>query len=131
MLCSSCQSAYSPTPEQLGHVDSLEGLCDRCGTEPRLRRFALAFIEGAVAGVIALELLLLLLLFGGWQAALIPPIVVAAICIAIYSLASRSEPVRYADEEHRRKATTVHRAGGRILGFAVGLGAILVFLSVQ
>ena len=130
MICSSCNAVYRPATEELGRVESISGFCNTCGTEPRLKRFAVAFTGGAVAGVLTLEFLLLLFLIGGATAILIPPLVVAVICLLVYGFASRSEPVRYRDVEHRRKETVGHRVGGWWLGYAVGVGTMLVFLDI-
>jgi len=131
MICSSCNTVYSPTPEQLGKVETLAGYCDKCGTEPRLKRFAVAFNEGAIAGVLAIELILILVILGRWYAGVIPPVAVAVVCFSVYSFSNRSEPVRYEDKEHRNSETRGQRVMGWILGFTVGLGAMLGFISMQ
>lgn len=130
MICTSCETIYSPTEDELGKVDTLAGFCDKCGTEPRLKRFAVAFNEGAIAGVLAIEFLFLLVIISSWLKGLVPPLVVALICFAVYKFASRSEPIRYENKKHRLKATLIHRIVGGVLGFAVGLGTILAFLSL-
>ena len=128
MICTSCSTTYSPSPEELGQVETLEGLCDRCGTEPRLKRFAISFIEGAIAGVVAIEFLLLLALLDGWRGALIPPIVVAIVCIAVYFFANRTEPVRYRTKKERKQQTKGQRLAGWLIGAALGFSTLIGFV---
>ena len=131
MICSSCKSVYSPSPDELAQVETLAGLCDRCGTEPRLKRFAIALIEGAIAGVLVIEISLLLALLGGWRKAMIPPVVVVIICIAVYVFASRTELVRYRNREHRKKQTLGHRVTGWAIGLLLGVGTLVGFTTIQ
>jgi len=130
LICSSCNTVYSPAPDQLGQVESLAGFCEKCGTEPRLKRFAVAFTEGAIAGVLSVEILLFFLILGGAYLFLIPPVVVAVICLVVYTFASRSEPVRYHDKKHRQKQTLGHRVAGWATGFVVGLTTLLGFMEL-
>ena len=130
MICSSCNTAYSPAAEQLGQVEPLAGYCDTCGTEPRLKRFAIAFIEGAISGVFSLGVLFFFFVMGGAYEFLIPPLVVALICAAVYLFAIRSDPVRYKDEAHRKDQTLSDRIGGWVIGFIVGLVALFAFFEL-
>ncbi len=131
MICNSCKSVYSPSTEELAKVETLAGFCDKCGTEPRLKRFAIALIEGAVAGVLIIELLLLLALVGGWRKALIPPLAVVIVCVLVYVIASRTEVVRYRSKEQRDEQTRGHRVAGWAIGLIIGMSALVGFTAIQ
>jgi len=130
VICSSCNSIFAASSDQLGVTETLAGLCETCGTEPRLARLARSFNEGAIAGAISIELFLLLLFLDDWRRALLLPLIVAIICVAIYVFAQKSEPIRYDSEEHRKTTTKWHRIFGWAAGFAFGIAALLLFAQV-
>lgn len=130
MICSSCRSVFAAPADQLGTLETISGLCETCGTEPRLKRLARSFIEGAIAGVVSIEIFLLLLFLEDWRRALFLPLIVAIICAAIYGLAHKSKPIRYESEEHRKTTTKWQRIFGWAAGFSFGIGALLLFAQV-
>ena len=78
MICNGCQTVYAPSEKELGKVDTLAGLCEKCGTSPHFMPFALAYIEGAgIALVTILVLLLAELLHHNAAVAITFPIAVA------------------------------------------------------
>lgn len=130
MICTSCKTIYSPAEEELGKVDSLAGLCEKCGTEPRFKRFAIAFAEAAIGSVLAIEALALLWLTRGWPLGLAPPLIVAIMCFVVYLIANQSQEKRHKSIKQRQKATRGQRIVGGAVGLTVGIVAILVSLRL-
>ena len=116
MICSACHTVYSPSEKELGKVETLAGLCDKCGRKPHFLPFAIAFIEAAVVSLISIEFVIFVFLSGSAQAALALAGAVIFICIAIYLYARQSTIVRYANEREKKAATWPHRLFGMVFG---------------
>lgn len=129
MICSSCHTVYAPSEKELGKVDTLAGLCEKCGAGPHFLPFALAYVEGAVVALITIEFIMLVFLAASARAAIVLGGSVLAACLAMYIFARRSAVVRYANERERNAATWPHRLLGLGFGLATATGAFFIVLS--
>ena len=128
MICSACHTVYAPSEKELGKVDTLAGLCEKCGSRPHFMPFALAYVEGAAAVLFTILFVLLIFMSGSVRAAVVLSASVALACVAMLLYARQSTVVRYANERDRKAATWPHR----LLGFAFGIGTpLLVFIAIQ
>lgn len=126
MICTSCHTVYAPSAKELGKVETLAGLCRKCGRKPHFLPFAFAFIEAAVVSLISIEFVIFVFLSGTPRAALVLAMSVLFICLAIYLYARQSTIVRYANERDRRAATWPHRLFGMIFGTGTALAAFII-----
>ena len=129
MICSACQTTYRPGSDQLGRVDSLLGLCDSCGTEPRAKAFGAAFLVGVVSGALAIEFLLLILLAKGIYAAVLPLVLAALLGLVVYVATLRSKPVYDETEEERKKRTRSEEFAGHMTGALAGMMIVLAAVA--
>ena len=128
MICAECQKIYKPDPALLGKIESLSGVCSNCLGVPRYLPFARKFAEGAIAGLVTVELALLILLSQSWLFGISVALAVVVLVTAVYIFGKRSEPVQYTSPEHRQTATRNQRFSGAVLGFIVGISAFLILL---
>ena len=126
MICSSCHTVYAPSEKELGKVETLAGLCEKCGRKPHFLPFAFLFIEAAVVSLISIEFVIFVFLSGTAKAALVLAGSVISICLAIYLYARQSTIVRYANERERKTATWPHRLLGMIFGAGTALAAFII-----
>lgn len=126
MICSSCHTVYAPNEKELGKVDTLAGLCAKCGKKPHFLPFAFAFIEAAVVSLISIEFVIFVFLSGTAKAALVLAGSVILICVAIYLYARQSTIVRYRNEQERKSATWPHRLLGMLFGTGTALAAFII-----
>lgn len=129
MICTSCHTVYSPSEKELGKVDTLAGLCEKCGAGPHFLPFATAFVEGAVVALITIEFVMLVFLAASIQAAVILGGSVLTACLAMYLYARRSATVRYANEREKKAATWPHRVLGLGFGLATTTATFFIVLS--
>ena len=118
MICSSCHTVYAPSDKELGKVDTLAGLCEKCGKRPHFLPFATAYIEGAGVSLVTIAFIMLVFLSSSVRAAAIFGGIVLGSCLLMYVYARRSTVVRYANEREQRSATWPHRLFGIIFGLA-------------
>ena len=126
MICSACHTVYAPSDRELGKVDTLAGLCERCGTKPHFMPFAVAYIEGAFAALVTIEFVMLVFMSVTPRAALVLAGAVAGAAAAMYLYARQSLVVRYANDRERRAATWPHRLLGMSFGVATSLAAFII-----
>ena len=126
MICSACQTVYAPSERELGNVDSLAGLCERCGSKPHFMPFAIAYVEGAFAALVTIEFIMLLFMSVTPRAALVLAGTVVFAAAAMYIFARQSLIVRYANDRERRAATWPHRLLGMAFGIATTLASFIV-----
>lgn len=131
MICSSCHTVYAPSEKELGKVDTLAGLCEKCGARPHFLPFAYAYIEGALVMLVTIEFIMLVFLSASARAALIFGIVVIAACLLMYIYARRSTIVRYANEREKRSATWPHRLFGMAFGVASAGAVFSIILATN
>ncbi len=129
MICSACHTVYAPTEKELGKVESLAGLCEKCGAKPHFLPFAHAYIEGAVVGLVSITFIMLVFLSASVRAASIFIGTVAAACLLMYVYARRSTVVRYANERDKRSATWLHRLLGMVFGLATAGASFSIILA--
>lgn len=129
MICSACHTVYAPTEKELGKVESLAGLCEKCGAKPHFLPFAHAYIEGAVVGLVSITFIMLVFLSSSVRAASIFIGTVAAACLLMYVYARRSTVVRYANERDKRSATWPHRLLGMVFGLATAGASFSIILA--
>ena len=129
MICSSCHTVYAPSEKELGKVDTLAGLCEKCGARPHFLPFATAYIEGAGVGLVTIAFIMLVFLSSSVQAAAIFGGTVLAACLVMYVYARRSTVVRYANEREKRLATWPHRLLGMIFGLATAGAVFSIILA--
>ena len=128
MICSACHTVYAPSERELGKVETLAGLCERCGSKPHFMPFALAYIEGAFAALVTIEFIMLAFMSVTIRAALVLAGAVLIAAAGMYGFARQSLVVRYANDRERRAATWPHR----LLGMAFGIGTTLaIFIIIQ
>ena len=126
MICSACHTVYPASEQELGKVDSLAGLCEKCGSKPHFMPFAVAYTEAAVSGLLGIEFVMLAWLSGSIHAALWVAGCVLAACAAMLLYARRSSVVRYANEREKRADTWPHR----LLGLAFGLATVAAVFAI-
>jgi len=126
LICSACHTVYAPSDRELGKVDTLAGLCERCGTKPHFMPFAVAYIEGAFAALVTIEFVMLVFMSVTPRAALVLAGAVAGAAAAMYLYARQSLVVRYANDRERRAATWPHRLLGMSFGVATSLAAFII-----
>ncbi len=129
MICADCKTVYRPTADQLGTVESLAGLCDDCGTEPRFKPFGIAFQYAALSGILAPGLAMLAMLVVDWQRALIPVLLVGVVVFAVRVACGYTRPVRYESSAQRSDRTFEMRVAGGVLGFVVGIGTSIGMMN--
>ena len=128
MICSACHTVYAPSEKELGKVDTLAGLCEKCGSRPHFMPFAQAYVEGAGAALLVILALLLIFMSGSLRAAVVLAVCVIGACIAMLLFARQSTVVRYANERDRKAATWPHR----LLGLALGVGTpAAIYITIQ
>lgn len=126
MICSACHTVYAPSERELGKVDSLAGLCERCGSKPHFMPFAIAYVEGAFAALVTIEFIMLVFMSVTPRAALVLAGTVAFAATAMVIFARQSLVVRYTTDRERRAATWLHRLLGMVFGIATTLAAFIV-----
>lgn len=126
MICSACHTVYAPSERELGNVDSLAGLCERCGSKPHFMPFAIAYVEGAFAALVTIEFIMLVFMSVTPRAALVLAGTITFAAAAMYIFARQSLVVRYATDRERRAATWLHRLLGMAFGIASTLAAFIV-----
>jgi hypothetical protein len=126
LICSACHTVYAPSERELGKVDSLAGLCERCGSKPHFLPFAIAYVEGAFAALVTIEFIMLVFMSVTPRAALVLAGIIAFAAAAIYIFARQSLVVRYTTDRERRSATWLHRLLGMAFGIATTLAAFIV-----
>ena len=129
MICSSCHTVYAPSDKELGKVDTLAGLCEKCSAGPHFLTFALASLEGAVVALITIEFIMLVFLSASARAATILGGSVLGACLAMYLYARRSAVVRYANQREKNAATWPHRLLGLGFGLATATATFFIILS--
>jgi hypothetical protein len=128
LICSACHTVYAPSRRELGKVDSLAGLCERCGSRPHFMPFAIAYLEGAFSALVTIEFVMLVFMSVTARAALVLAGVVLGAGAAMYVYARQSHIVRYANAREQRAATWPHRLLGMAFGIATALAA---FIAIQ
>ena len=126
MICSACHTVYAPSDRELGKVDSLAGLCERCGSKPHFMPFAVAYIEGAFAALATIEFIMLVFMSVTPRAALVLAGSVLAAGAGMYLYARQSFVVRYTSDRERSAATWPHRLLGMMFGIATSLVTFIV-----
>lgn len=126
MICSACHTVYAPSERELGKVDSLAGLCERCGSKPHFMPFAIAYVEGAFAALVTIEFIMLVFMSVTPRAALVLAGTTTFAAAAMYIFARQSQVVRYVNDRERRAATWLHRLLGMAFGIATTLAAFIV-----
>lgn len=129
MICSACHTVYAPSDKELGKVDSLAGLCEKCGARPHFLPFAYAYIEGAAVALVTIEFIMLVFLSATGTAAAVFGATVVAACLLMYVYARRSTVVRYANEREKRYATWPHRLLGMLFGVATAGAAFSIIVA--
>jgi hypothetical protein len=117
---------YAPSDRELGKVDTLAGLCERCGSKPHFMPFAVAFAEGAFAALVTIEFIMLVFMSVTVRAATVLAGTVFGACAAMYLYARQSSIVRYASDRERRAATWPHRLLGMTFGIASSLATFII-----
>ena len=112
-------------------MDTLAGLCEKCGARPHFLPFAFAYIEGAAVGLVTIVFVMLVFLSATGRAAAVFGGVVLAACVAMYGYARRSTIVRYANEREKRSATWPHRLLGMTFGLATAGAAFSIILATN
>lgn len=110
-------------------MDTLAGLCEKCGAGPHFLPFATAYVEGAIVALITIEFVMLVFLGASAKAAVVLGGSVLGACLAMYVYARRSAPVRYANEREKRAATWPHRLFGLGFGLATSTATFFIILS--
>ena len=129
MICSSCHTVYAPSDKELGKVDTLAGLCEKCGAGPHFLPFAMAYVEGAIVALITIEFVMLVFLAASAKSAIVLAGSVLGACLAMYLYARRSATVRYANEREKKAATWPHRLLGLGFGLATSTATFFIILS--
>jgi hypothetical protein len=131
LICSGCQTVYAPSEKELGKVDSLAGLCEKCGTSPHFMPFAMAYIEGAGTALVTILVLLMVFMSGTLRAAAVLAGSVIFACLAMWTYARQSAIVRCANERDKRAATWPHRLLGLVFGVATSIATHVIIQTTS
>lgn len=129
MICTQCKKPYLSGATAGESRTSLFGLCEACGTTPRLRALASNVGYGATICVLSIEFAVLSWLFQGRLFFAVAVTSTIALYVALTALARRGQSVRYRTEKERKKGEWTQSLLGSMLGLLLGLGWLWVAMT--